>query len=83
MTMAVPFGISLVVLGWLSDKYLSSWTTCTIGMLTLLTSFVTIGPAPFIPLDPSYVATLASLFLTGCGNAAIQVGMSSIFYKFY
>ena len=73
MTMAVPFGISLVILGWISDKYLSSWTTCTIGLLALLASFLMIGPAPFIPLDPSYEATLVSLFLAGCANAVIQV----------
>ena len=75
--MSGPYGVSLAGLGWASDRYLSHRTTCSLGLLALLASFLLVGPAPYIPAAPSYPRTLVALFLAGCANAAVFVSTFS------
>ena len=77
LAMTIPFTIATPLIGWVSDRLQAPWTINLLGLATIAASFLLVGPAPYLPLASSYLGTIASLPLLGCGIAAVLVSSYS------
>ena len=73
------YAVTAPIWGYMCDKKLvPPIAATTIGSLFILTAFLFIGPAPFIPLDLSINLCIGMLVLHGIGFAAqLVAGFSS------
>lgn len=67
------YAISAPIWGKLCDKYLSPKFVIGIGCLVVALAFMLIGPAPFIPFEPSIELIIVSLIIHGIGFGAVLV----------
>ena len=77
LTMSVAYTLVTILSGYCADKLIHPGTLTIIGLLLLLTSFILLGPAPFLPLPPSFSLTILGLLLQGAGAGAVIVSSYS------
>ena len=62
------YGFVAPIWGRFCDKKVSTYSLTIVGSLFIITAYLLIGPAPFIPIKPSLGLVLTSLCLNGIGQ---------------
>ena len=76
------YGIIAPLWGKFCDRGISPLFLILIGSLIIITAFLLIGPAPFLPLKPSLVLVLTSLCLNGIGQGGELIPSFAGAHKF-
>ncbi|XP_055609411.1 MFS-type transporter SLC18B1-like isoform X2 [Uranotaenia lowii] len=67
------YAASAPVFGWMVDKFLNPKVCSGIGCAMIVTGFMIVGPAPFIPVDTTLKLVIVGLVFHGFGIAAVLV----------
>ena len=59
--------------GTLCDNYIKPKNVSIIGCFLIITGFSILGPAPYIPFDPTFNICIIALIIHGIGFAAMLV----------
>ncbi|GAB6023306.1 hypothetical protein CHUAL_008109 [Chamberlinius hualienensis] len=71
--MGATYALSSVVGGIIADKFENFNAMHIVGMLFLITGFLLVGPAPFIPLSLTVGLAFTSVVITGVGIGLIFI----------
>ena len=59
--------LGTILCGIVSDSYIQPWTICLTGLASLFTSFILLGPSPYLPIPSTIPFKIAGLVLQGLG----------------
>ena len=79
--MSVPYMLATPLWGWLADTKLLPELISPAGNFLIFCSFLLIGPASYIPIDPNLFLTEIGLGFLGVGTAATLTGTFALAQK--
>ena len=79
--MSVPYMLATPLWGWLADTNLLPELISPVGNILIFTSLLLIGPASYLPIDPSFLLTEIGLGILGVGTAATLTATFSMAQK--
>ena len=73
LTMSLCSVLGTPLCGLLCDGKVSPWIVTSCGFLLMFLCFAFLGPAPYLPIDPTIYSVQGALVLQGLGSAGVLV----------
>ena len=73
LTMSLCSVLGTPLCGLLCDGKMSPWIVTSCGFLLMFLCFAFLGPAPYLPMDPTIYSVQGALVLQGLGSAGVLV----------